>query len=72
MAVFWCFLFLQVYVQVNKEAERNEDMKQAAREFFMQLEQHDSEALSLWQQFREITVDEYQHVYKVQPSETTA
>lgn len=72
MAVFWCFLFLQVYVQVNKEAEHNEDMKQAAREFFMQLEQHDSEALSLWQQFREITVDEYQHVYKVQPSETTA
>lgn len=50
---------------MNKEAEHNEDMKQAARDFFRQLEQHESEAVSLWQQFREITVDEYQRVYKV-------
>lgn len=61
-------LVLQVYVKVNKEAEHNEDMKQAARDFFRQLEQHESEAVSLWQQFREITVDEYQRVYKVQPA----
>ncbi|XP_071324238.1 probable arginine--tRNA ligase, mitochondrial [Trachinotus anak] len=54
----------EVYVQVNKEAEHNEDMKQAARDFFRQLEQHESQALSLWQQFRDITVHEYQHVYK--------
>ncbi|KAM8831953.1 putative arginine--tRNA ligase, mitochondrial isoform 1-T1 [Spinachia spinachia] len=54
----------EVYVQVNKDAEQNEEMMQAARDFFRQLEQHDSEAVSLWQQFREITVDEYQHVYK--------
>ncbi|XP_041660659.1 probable arginine--tRNA ligase, mitochondrial [Cheilinus undulatus] len=54
----------EVYVHVNKEAEHNENMKQAARDFFRQLEQHESEAVSLWQQFREITVDEYQQVYK--------
>uniref|UniRef100_A0A3Q3F7V4 Probable arginine--tRNA ligase, mitochondrial n=1 Tax=Labrus bergylta TaxID=56723 RepID=A0A3Q3F7V4_9LABR len=54
----------EVYVQVNKEAEHNEDMKQAARDFFRQLEQHEGEAVSLWQQFREITVVEYQRVYK--------
>ncbi|KAK2856055.1 hypothetical protein Q5P01_004790 [Channa striata] len=54
----------EVYVQVNKEAEHNEVMKEAARDFFRQLEQHESQALSLWQQFREITVKEYQHVYK--------
>ncbi|XP_033504612.2 putative arginine--tRNA ligase, mitochondrial [Epinephelus lanceolatus] len=54
----------EVYVQVNKEVEHNEHMKQAARDFFRQLEQHESEAVSLWQQFREITVDEYQHIYK--------
>ena len=53
---------------MNKEAEHNEDMKQAARDFFRQLERRESEAMSLWQQFREITVDEYQHVYKVQPA----
>ncbi|XP_054474428.1 probable arginine--tRNA ligase, mitochondrial isoform X1 [Anoplopoma fimbria] len=54
----------EVYVQVNKEAEHNEEIMLAARNFFRQLEQHESEAVSLWQQFREITVDEYQHVYK--------
>uniref|UniRef100_A0A8C9ZM26 Probable arginine--tRNA ligase, mitochondrial n=1 Tax=Sander lucioperca TaxID=283035 RepID=A0A8C9ZM26_SANLU len=64
LAVIVVVFFLQVYVQVNKEAEHNEDMKQAARDFFRQLEQHESEAVSLWQQFREITVDEYQHIYK--------
>ncbi|XP_007544859.1 putative arginine--tRNA ligase, mitochondrial isoform X1 [Poecilia formosa] len=54
----------EVYVQVNKEAEHSEDMKLAARDFFRQLEQHENQAMSLWQQFREITVKEYQHVYK--------
>uniref|UniRef100_A0A3Q4BKD0 Probable arginine--tRNA ligase, mitochondrial n=1 Tax=Mola mola TaxID=94237 RepID=A0A3Q4BKD0_MOLML len=54
----------EVYVKVNKEAEQNEEMKQAARDFFRQLEQRESEAVSLWKQFREITVDEYQHIYK--------
>lgn len=56
---------LQVYVKVNKEAEHDEDIKQAGRDFFRQLERHDSQALSLWQQFREITVKEYQQVYEV-------
>ncbi|XP_035473448.1 probable arginine--tRNA ligase, mitochondrial isoform X2 [Scophthalmus maximus] len=54
----------EVYVQVNKEAEHSEEVKQAARHFFRQLEQHESEAVSLWQRFRDITVSEYQHVYK--------
>ena len=64
----FCIFTLQVYVQVNKEAEHNEDINQAARDFFKQLEQHESKAVSLWQQFREITVDEYQRVYKVRPA----
>ncbi|KAL3979584.1 glial cell derived neurotrophic factor [Sarotherodon galilaeus] len=54
----------EVYVRVNKEAENNEDMKQAARDFFRQLEQHESHAVSLWQQFRDITVKEYRHIYE--------
>lgn len=52
-------------MKVNQEAERNEDMKQAARGFFRRLEQREVVAVSLWKQFREITVDEYQRVYKV-------
>ncbi|XP_027896411.1 putative arginine--tRNA ligase, mitochondrial isoform X2 [Xiphophorus couchianus] len=54
----------EVYVQVNKEAEHSEDIKLAAKDFFRQLEQHENQAMSLWQQFREITVKEYQHIYK--------
>ncbi|XP_039872858.1 probable arginine--tRNA ligase, mitochondrial isoform X1 [Simochromis diagramma] len=54
----------EVYVRVNKEAENNEDMKQAARDFFRQLEQHESHVVSLWQQFRDITVKEYQDIYE--------
>ncbi|TNM94804.1 hypothetical protein fugu_017563 [Takifugu bimaculatus] len=54
----------EVYVTVNQEAEHNEHMKQAARDFFRRLEQHENEAVSLWKQFREITVEEYQRVYK--------
>lgn len=54
----------EVYVRVNKEAENHEDMKQAARDFFRQLEQHESHAVSLWQQFRDITVKEYRHIYE--------
>ncbi|CDQ65425.1 unnamed protein product [Oncorhynchus mykiss] len=53
-----------VYVQVNKEAENNEVIGQAAREFFRRLEQQEHQALLLWKQFREITVEEYQQVYK--------
>ncbi|KAM4713286.1 putative arginine--tRNA ligase, mitochondrial isoform 1-T1 [Anableps anableps] len=54
----------EVYVQANKEAEHSEDVKLAAKDFFRQLERHESQAISLWQQFREITVKEYQHIYK--------
>uniref|UniRef100_A0A3P8YKY0 Probable arginine--tRNA ligase, mitochondrial n=1 Tax=Esox lucius TaxID=8010 RepID=A0A3P8YKY0_ESOLU len=55
---------LQVYVQVNREAENDEAVEQAGREFFRQLEQHEQHAMALWRQFREITVSEYRKVYK--------
>ncbi|XP_061667722.1 probable arginine--tRNA ligase, mitochondrial isoform X2 [Syngnathoides biaculeatus] len=54
----------EVYVKANKEAERNEDTMLAARDFFRRLERHESRAVSLWQQFRDITVSEYRRVYE--------
>uniref|UniRef100_A0A8C5G4E7 Probable arginine--tRNA ligase, mitochondrial n=1 Tax=Gouania willdenowi TaxID=441366 RepID=A0A8C5G4E7_GOUWI len=54
----------EVYVRVNKEVEQNEGIKQNARDFFRQLELHEPQAVSLWQLFRDITVKEYQCVYK--------
>uniref|UniRef100_H3DG60 Probable arginine--tRNA ligase, mitochondrial n=1 Tax=Tetraodon nigroviridis TaxID=99883 RepID=H3DG60_TETNG len=54
----------EVYVKANQEAESSGGLAQAAREFFRRLEQREQEALALWQQFREITVTEYQRVYE--------
>lgn len=55
----------QVYVQVNKEADHDEHVRLEAAEFFRRLEHHDEQALLLWKQFREITVQEYRRIYQV-------
>ncbi|RXN06152.1 putative arginine--tRNA mitochondrial [Labeo rohita] len=54
----------EVYVQVNREAERDESVRSAAAEFFRRLERRENQALALWRQFREITVDEYKCIYE--------
>ncbi|XP_061097726.1 probable arginine--tRNA ligase, mitochondrial isoform X2 [Conger conger] len=53
-----------VYVRVNKEAESDQNIWLTAREFFRSLEQGEEQALSLWQRFRDITIEEYQQVYE--------
>lgn len=55
----------QVYVQVNREAEHDESVRSDAADFYRRLEQHDEQALLLWKQFREITVQEYKRIYQV-------
>lgn len=54
----------EVYVQVNREAEHDESLRSDAAEFYRCLEQHDEQALLLWKQFREITVQEYRRIYQ--------
>uniref|UniRef100_A0A8C1XR94 Probable arginine--tRNA ligase, mitochondrial n=1 Tax=Cyprinus carpio TaxID=7962 RepID=A0A8C1XR94_CYPCA len=54
----------EVYVQVNREAECDESVRSAAAEFFRRLERGEDQALALWRQFREITVDEYKRIYQ--------
>ncbi|XP_060769487.1 probable arginine--tRNA ligase, mitochondrial isoform X2 [Neoarius graeffei] len=53
-----------VYVQVNREAEHDGSIRLDAAEFYRRLEQHEEQALSLWKQFREITVQEYRRIYQ--------
>ncbi|RXN00031.1 putative arginine--tRNA ligase, mitochondrial [Acipenser ruthenus] len=53
-----------VYVQVNKAAEDDENVKNNAQEFFRRLENGNSQALSLWRHFREISIEEYARIYK--------
>ncbi|KAM5257285.1 putative arginine--tRNA ligase, mitochondrial [Ctenodactylus gundi] len=54
----------EVYVQVNKEAADNKNVAKLAHEFFQQLELGDMHALSLWQRFRDLSIEEYIRVYK--------
>ncbi|NXP02510.1 SYRM protein, partial [Thinocorus orbignyianus] len=53
----------EVYVQINKEAE-DENTKELAKDFFRKLEEHDEQTLSLWKQFRDLSIEEYIRVYK--------
>ncbi|XP_030912995.1 probable arginine--tRNA ligase, mitochondrial isoform X2 [Geospiza fortis] len=53
----------EVYVQINKAAE-DENTKTLAKDFFRKLEEHDEQALSIWQQFRDLSIEEYIRIYK--------
>ncbi|XP_028636726.1 probable arginine--tRNA ligase, mitochondrial [Grammomys surdaster] len=53
-----------VYVQVNKEAMDDKNVTKSAHEFFHRLELGDTQALSLWQRFRDLSIEEYTQIYK--------
>ncbi|NXS62331.1 SYRM protein, partial [Brachypteracias leptosomus] len=53
----------EVYVQINKTAE-DENTKNLAKDFFRKLEEHDEQALLLWKQFRDFSIEEYIRIYK--------
>ncbi|KAM9676328.1 putative arginine--tRNA ligase, mitochondrial isoform 3-T4 [Dama dama] len=54
----------EVYVQVNKEAADDKNVAKSAHEFFRRLELGDTQALALWQKFRDLSIDEYMRIYK--------
>lgn len=53
-----------IYVQVNKASEEDENIKNASHEFLRKLEAGDSQALAVWQRFRDFSIDEYIRTYK--------
>ncbi|XP_072355890.1 probable arginine--tRNA ligase, mitochondrial isoform X3 [Scyliorhinus torazame] len=53
-----------VYVEVNKMAENSEDIQKAAQVFFKKLEGGDEQTLSMWEQFRSISIEEYEKIYQ--------
>ncbi|XP_051012127.1 probable arginine--tRNA ligase, mitochondrial [Acomys russatus] len=53
-----------VYVQVNKAAADDTNITKLAQEFFHRLELGDTQALSLWQRFRDLSIEEYTQIYK--------
>ncbi|XP_027457127.1 probable arginine--tRNA ligase, mitochondrial isoform X3 [Zalophus californianus] len=54
----------EVYVQVNKEAADDKNIAKSAHEFFQRLELGDTQALALWQKFRDLSIEEYVRIYK--------
>ncbi|KAF4794696.1 hypothetical protein TURU_099880 [Turdus rufiventris] len=56
----------EVYVQINKAAE-DENTKKLAKDFFRKLEEHDEQTLSIWKQFRDLSIEEYIRIYEVAP-----
>ncbi|XP_069462484.1 probable arginine--tRNA ligase, mitochondrial isoform X2 [Ambystoma mexicanum] len=54
----------QVYVQVNKASDEDENIQKAAHEFMRKLEAGDMEALGIWQRFRDFSIEEYIRIYE--------
>ncbi|WP_207659215.1 arginine--tRNA ligase [Anaerobacterium chartisolvens] len=56
---------MSLYVKFHEEAELNPELDDEAREWFVKMERGDSEALRLWQWFKDISMEEFQRVYDV-------
>lgn len=52
-----------VYVQINKDAEADPKVHEQARAYFKKMEDGDKEAISLWQRFRDLSIDKYKQVF---------
>lgn len=56
---------LDLYVRYNTEASEDEEMMDAAREEFKNLEEGEEEATRLWSWFKEISFNEFDRVYNL-------
>lgn len=56
---------LKLYVRINQEAEEDESLLEESREWFRKLEEEDEEAVELWTFFREVSLLEFNRVYKM-------
>ncbi len=55
---------VNIYVRINALAKEDETVVEAARKNFMLLEKGDEEAVSLWSNFRELSLKEYKRIYE--------
>ncbi|KAJ1979337.1 arginyl-tRNA synthetase, partial [Dimargaris verticillata] len=54
----------EVYVQINRDADADPTIHDAARQYFKKMEDGDEEALSLWRQFRDLSIAKYHDTYE--------
>lgn len=53
-----------VYVKINQDITENPDLDKLANQHFKQMEDGDPHVLSLWQEFRTLSIDVYKAMYK--------
>lgn len=56
---------LRIYVKFNDEAENHPELIEEARAWFVKMEQNDEDALSIWNWFKDISLVEFERVYKL-------
>ena len=56
---------LDIYVKFNSESEKNPELMDEARMWFVKMEQGDHEALAIWEWFKEISMVEFERVYNM-------
>jgi arginyl-tRNA synthetase len=54
-----------LYVRINKLAKDDESIFDKARDNFKKLEYGDKELLALWQYFKDVSMKEYERIYKI-------
>ncbi|MCL2610838.1 MAG: arginine--tRNA ligase [Defluviitaleaceae bacterium] len=57
-------VLMRIYARFTQEAKEDESLNDEARAYTVKLEQGDSEAVELWQYFKEISLAEFDKVYK--------
>lgn len=55
----------EIYVRINKLAKDDETIFDLARDNFKKLEEGDKELLALWQYFKDVSLKEYERIYKI-------
>ncbi len=56
---------LRIYMLFSAKAEKNPELNEEARAWFARMEQGDEEALSIWKWFNDISMIEFQRIYKM-------
>jgi len=53
----------KLYVKFHSEAEKNHELEEEARGWFVKLEKNDREAKGLWIHFKKLSMDEFKRIY---------
>ena len=56
---------LRIYVKFHEEAEKDPSLEDEGRAYFKALEDGDLEAEALWKRFRDLSLKEFERVYKI-------